>query len=739
MTPGVALLLELLEQAPASIGLLAGPDLRWSYVNPRMVESAGKSSAAELLGRTVRDSLPEVAGQGYFEMLEQVYRTGKPFAANEQRIVIGQGEAATERYVNFVCQPVRGARGDTESIFIHSVDVTQMVAARQAMEKNEERFHLAQAAAQMGVFEWDPIANSRTLSPELHDIFGTSPEQMDRLELWLGRIHPDDRELVLSNMASSTESGEMEFSYRYNHPDRGTRWLYVRGGRLSGSARLFGVVMDITDRKRSEEVLRQKQEEFEQLADSLPHLVWLTDNVGRVTWCNRRWFDYSGLTQDDPQNWRVIFEEEAFESVLRNWQEAVRTEQPFEMTFRLRGKDGVFRPFLSRAVPLRDSDGKVTRWLGTNTEIDAEVRIREELERNEARLREAMLDLQRVAAVVDSTDYAIIGTDVVGCVTSWNPGATSLFGYTAEEMIGRSIRCLAPAELQQEMTELFETLRDGRRTVHHESERLRKDGSRVQVTINVSPVLDGDGNVIGFSGVARDVSERNRLQQAMIESEKLAATGRMAAAIAHEINNPLAAVTNLAYLLSGDPTLSEAGKEQARMLLDEITRVSAVAKQSLAYFRDSGKPAPFDLCGVVQDELSLNRPQLARKRIEIRSEFAADCTVFGSAAELRQVAANLLRNAIDAIGEGGMIRIRARSLRNVRRLVIADSGRGIPPDVRAHLFEPFVTSKGSAGNGLGLWVSRGIVDRHHGTMRVRSSQTGPRRGTVFIVDLPKPA
>lgn len=736
VTPGVALLLDVLEQAPAAIGLLSGPDFRWAYVNPQMVRSASRSSAAEFLGRTIQESLPEVAGQGYFEMLDQVYRTGKRFATNEQKIVLGKEGEASERYVNFVCQPILGADGKTESILIHSVDVTETVFARQAVEKNEERFHLAQAAAQMGVFEWDPIADERRMSPELDEIFGTRPEEIDRAETWLAHVYPEDRALVLSNMISAVDSGELDFSYRYVHPSRGTRWLYTRGRRLSGSSRLFGVVLDVTDRKRSEEGVRQKQEEFEQLADSLPHLVWLADKDGKVYWCNRRWFDYSGLDQKDAENWRVIFDEASFASVLHNWQEAVRKEQPFEMTFRLRGKDGVFRPFLSRALPLRNSEGKVTRWLGTNTEIDAEVRIREELERNEVRLREVMLDLQRVAAVVESTDYAIIGTDTNGCVTSWNPGATALFGYTAEEMTGRSIRCLAPSELQGEVNELFAKLRRGCRTVHHESERLRNDGSRVHVSLNVSPVLDSDGRVVGFSGIARDVSERNLLQQAMIESEKLSATGRMAASIAHEINNPLEAMTNLAFLLSMDPTLSQDSRQHVQLLLNEISRVSGIAKRSLAYFRDSNKPVRFDLCAVVQGVLDLNRPLLLQKQIELRTELTERCTLLGSAAELQQVVTNLIRNAVDAVKEGGIIRVRLRLRGELCRLTVADNGHGVPQAIRTRLFQPFSSTKGSAGNGLGLWVSRGIIERHKGTIRVHSYPHGEHRGTVFSVALP---
>jgi len=233
------------------------------------------------------------------------------------------------------------------------------------------------------------------------------------------------------------------------------------------------------------------------------------------------------------------------------------------------------------------------------------------------------------------------------------------------------------------------------------------------------------------------VGERLRMQEAIIQSEKLAATGRMAAAIAHEINNPLEAVTNLAYLLSTDSTLSEAGKKYAELLLEEISRVSEVAKQSLGFFRDNKKPGPFDICELLDSVVSLYRPLLDRKGVELSRDFTRECVVEGSSAEIRQVFANLVRNAIDAVEPGGRIQVRVRTTRGgMRRILVADNGRGIAAQTRRRLFQPFVTSKGAAGNGLGLWVSQGIIKKHGGHIQVRTCDIPGRSGTVFSVVLP---
>lgn len=354
-----------------------------------------------------------------------------------------------------------------------------------------------------------------------------------------------------------------------------------------------------------------------------------------------------------------------------------------------------------------------------------------------AMMRNSATTASLLAAIVESSDDAIVSKDLNGIVTSWNRGATRLFGYDPPEIIGRSILTIIPPELQSEEPGILERLRKGLRIDHYETERLRKDGSRVQVSLTISPVRDQTGRVIGASKIARDITERTHMQTAIIESEKLAATGRMAAAIAHEINNPLEAVTNLAYILSTDSSLSEAGRTYAALLLDEIGRVSNVAKQSLAFFRDSSKPSRFDVCDLLDRVISLNQPLLDRKGIRVIRDFARPTMVFGSALEIRQVFANLIRNAIDALGESGTIQVRTRpGPTGIQHILVSDNGRGIPRETRRRLFQPFVTSKGSSGNGLGLWVSRGIVQRYNGRILVRTCSEPGRSGTVMAVLLP---
>jgi len=269
----------------------------------------------------------------------------------------------------------------------------------------------------------------------------------------------------------------------------------------------------------------------------------------------------------------------------------------------------------------------------------------------------------RLAAIVDSSDDAIISKDLNGIVTSWNAAAERLFGYKSEEMTGRSILAIIPPELQNEEPLILANLRAGRKIDHHETTRVRKDGTRIEVSLTISPVKNLSGKIIGASKIARDISERKRVQEALLQSEKIAETARMAAAIAHEVNNPLEAVTNLAYLVSTDETLSPVGRSYAKMLLEEVARASEITKQTLAFYRDSGKPSEFDIRDLLDSVLALNRPVLERKRIKLAIDYRSSETLVGHASEIRQVLANLVLNAIDAVPEGGKItaRVQARN------------------------------------------------------------------------------
>ena len=330
---------------------------------------------------------------------------------------------------------------------------------------------------------------------------------------------------------------------------------------------------------------------------------------------------------------------------------------------------------------------------------------------------------ERLAAIVESSDDAIVGKDLNGIVTSWNAGAERIFGHQAEEIIGRSILAIVPPELHDDEARILATIRRGERIHHYETVRVTKGGEPISVSLTISPVRDGTGRIVGAAKIARNITEQKKTEQTLHTAERLASVGRLAATVAHEINNPLEAVTNLVYLAKANAVQKDV-QEYLSGAEEELERVSQLTKQTLGFYRNTKGAAPIRVGSLVEALLSMFSSRIRNKSIEIRPEIRQDPEIVAVQGEIRQLFANLLSNSIDAVEGGGLIRIRVSAAtdwngegRSGVRLTVADSGTGIPPAIRSELFEPFFTTKKDVGTGLGLWVCKSIVEKHGGSLR----------------------
>ena len=349
--------------------------------------------------------------------------------------------------------------------------------------------------------------------------------------------------------------------------------------------------------------------------------------------------------------------------------------------------------------------------------------------------------LEEMAAIVESSDDAIYSATREGVITSWNHGAEELYGYRAEEILGQSVLVTVPSERAHETRSNLAKLERGISVESYQTERRRKDGSLVSVLLSISPLRNRKGAVVGASAIVRDITKQLRAEEALRRSEKLATAGRLTAAIAHEINNPLEAVTNLLYLARLDPTRADQHLEMAER---EVLRIADIAQQALGFVRDVSDAKPLNISSTLDEVLQLYALKITTKKIVTRKEFDEQCEIRGFAGELRQLFSNLIVNAVDAMPIGGCLRLRVYRARersgNQRagvRVIFADNGTGISEADRARVFEPFFTTKKDSGTGLGLWLSQGIVHKHSGQITVRSCTRPGRRGTVFSVFLPQ--
>jgi PAS domain S-box-containing protein len=346
----------------------------------------------------------------------------------------------------------------------------------------------------------------------------------------------------------------------------------------------------------------------------------------------------------------------------------------------------------------------------------------------------------RLAAIVDSADDAIVSKDLNGIVTSWNAGAQQMFGYTAGEMIGQSILRIIPEELQYEEDEILRKLRAGDRIDHYETKRVKKNGDRIEVSVTISPIRDEVGRVTGASKIARDISDRKRVELLLIQSEKLVATGRMAATIAHEINNPLESVMNLIYLARQYSSESSKAHQYLLTAEEELERVSHIARQTLGYYKDTGSPTEVYLHDLIENVLAVYNSKLIAASIAVEVQFNDLQKIVASKGEMLQVFSNVIANAIDAMPQGGTLKISTRNLIGSAgdgiQTVIRDSGTGIKQDHLAKIFEPFFTTKGDLGTGIGLWVVRQLLERRGGQISVASTTEQGNSGTTITIFVP---
>jgi signal transduction histidine kinase len=255
------------------------------------------------------------------------------------------------------------------------------------------------------------------------------------------------------------------------------------------------------------------------------------------------------------------------------------------------------------------------------------------------------------------------------------------------------------------------------------------------------PIRDEYRRVVRWFGTNTDITEQRRSEDALRQSEKLAATGRLAASIAHEINNPLEAVTNLVYLARRQPGNLE---KYLKMADQELDRIAQITKNTLGFYRDSASPIKVDISEILEEVLALYARKLDFKKITLHRDFAPGITVVAHPGEIRQIFANLTANAIDALSQGGHLTVRVSKVlhghafrRPGARITFLDNGTGIAPMHLKRIFEPFYTTKKDVGTGLGLWLTLGLVEKHQGVLRVRSSVRPERTWTAFSIFLPE--
>jgi PAS domain S-box-containing protein len=356
--------------------------------------------------------------------------------------------------------------------------------------------------------------------------------------------------------------------------------------------------------------------------------------------------------------------------------------------------------------------------------------------------------LSHLAALVESSEDAIVSKSLDGTILTWNKGAERMFGYTANEAIGRHISMLAPPDRPCEVNGILERIRRGESVGHQETVRVRKDGRRIDVFITISPIKDGNGNVLAASSIKRDITDQKRVNeelrgmtQQVWQAAKLASVGELAASIAHELNNPLATVTlRIESILSRTPA-EDPRRRPLEIIQQEVQRMGDLVANLLQFSRrGADQISTVDICQELNKTVELVQHHLRKHRITVKQEFAPELpAIFADRQKLRQVFLNIVTNASDAMPQGGTLTLRAQPavLPNCVPGVLlefVDTGDGIPTEHLDKVMEPFFTTKEEGkGTGLGLAICRRIVQEHNGILQI-ASRAG--EGTTVRAILP---
>jgi PAS domain S-box-containing protein len=558
--------------------------------------------------------------------------------------------------------------------------------------------------------------------------------------------------LILTNCGR-----DMSHGYRttYDHMSIGSPVLLERPIRtatlissvraaLRARKRQYEIRDTLRDRNRAFTELNLERETTQVVLDNVPVGILLADSNGKLILGNRSVerilrHPISEITAGKPHDRWVAFHPdgrrvEAEDYPLPRALRSGEATAPEDLLFQ-RG-DGTIGWISIAAAPILDDKGLVSGAVVAISDIDQQKRTDSNLHRSDERFRRL---------IEHSTVGMLIG-DLRGGISYANPAILDLLGYTPEEVAAGKLRWneLTPPEFaaadQRAIAELRAT---GIATSYQKSLRA-KDGRLLPflfgATIIPSARISDASNEIAM--FATDLSTQKQAESALIQSEKLAAVGRLAASISHEINNPLEAITNLLYLARRSSNIPADVATFLDKADQELQRVTQISIQTLRFHRQSTKPRLITSEELLGPTLALYHGRISNSNIRLELQHRGAGPIVCYEGDIRQVLNNLIGNAIDSMRSGGRLIVRTGKTRLRKsgipaiRITIADTGHGIPPAVMRRMYEPFYTTKGMNGTGLGLWISRGIVEKHRGQIQARSRLSNGCGGTVFSLLLP---
>ncbi len=731
--------------ASSPLGIyLADLEGRSTYVNPRTRELCGFTLAESMDGGWANFLHPDDREATVQSWLDYVKRGAGDFSYETRY----QHRDGTTYRVQIRAAPMQSDDGKPMGFVGTIEDITARKLAEEKLRDSEYKYRILVDKSTDGIFTVDDQWNIQFANPAMCQMSGYTQAEFQQLNV-LDTYPPEERDTAKRRRQILHAVPLLQFERTFLRKD-GTRFpVEVSVNRVEENC-FHAVVRDITDRKRAEETRLR----LAAIVESSHDAIVSTNLEGTVISWNaaaERLFGHTAGEIIGQSIVRIIAEDrhqEKDEVLQRACNgEHIHQFESFTLT-----KDGRRIPVSLTVSPIKDAAENI---VGTSAIIhDITERKRDEEQ------------LRLLSAALEAAANGIVITDCQGCVLWVNPAFTTLTGYTADEVLGKNPRVLRSGQHDKAFyQDLWQTVQSGR-VWHGDMINRRKDGSLYNEEMTITPVRNSAGAVTRFIAIKQDVTVRKHseeqlreskqrlehaleelqtAQQQVVQQERLRALGTMASGIAHDFNNALAAILGFTELLLHRPeNLNDKAKVIRYLeLMNTAAKDAGHIVNRLREFyrhREEGEVfMPVDLNRLVEEAISLTQPKWKAQAeargvtITAETELQELPPVFGNAADLREVLTNLMFNAVDAMTQGGKITLRTRADEAHVTLEITDTGTGMTEEVRRRCLEPFFTTKGVHGTGLGLSMVYGIIQRHEGTVDIR---TELGKGTTFIISLP---
>ncbi|HSC06219.1 MAG TPA: PAS domain-containing protein [Steroidobacteraceae bacterium] len=651
--------------------------------------------------------------------------------------------------------PTRNPRGERVDLrtnelaadnTLSTADATEHRPAKRAQDERESGLILDTIPGLVAI-----LTPSGEVAVVNHELVQYCGQPLEAMKQWgtNGTVHVDDLPRIGPVFAQAIAAGDpYDFEARIRRFDGIYRWCQVRGLPWRDTNGLIGrwyvVLVDIDERKRAEDALRESERELRLIVDSIPGLVATCDSAGEVEFVNRPMLEYFGRTLEEQKRWATsdMLHPEDLPRVVELFAHSIASGDAFDFEIRARRSDGIYRWFQSRGFPLRDMNEHIVRWYILLIDIDERKRAETELRR----AYDSFADAQRLS----HTGSFI--TDLVGDDHNWSEEAFRIFDFEPGSKVSvQRIRDIIHPEDLPSFESVIARGMTGENVTF--AFRIASGPGAIKHVRGVAHVVERVSGRPLFIGALQDVTESKVAEEALDRARselahvaRVSTVSALTASIAHEVNQPLSGIITNAgtclRMLAADPPDVDGARETARRTLRDGNRASDVITRLRALFsRREFTLEPLDINDVTREVVALSISDLQRNRVVLQSEFANDLPVItGDRIQLQQVVLNLLRNASDAMGTVNdrprqLLIKTAQDADDRVRVTVRDTGVGLDVENMNKLFDAFYTTK-VEGMGIGLSVSRSIIEKHHGRLWAEPND-GP--GATFSFSIPAAA